>query len=178
MDVKSLFCRIIVHACLKYCLIIIVEYECCFLFLFLFSCSPQSTRSSTEFYFIYVCQGELEKLPVYGDNYPTSDGTCRRDYIHVVDLAKGHLAAIRSLEPGFKAYNLGTGKSISVLEMIRTFEKVSNKPLPYEFARRRPGDLPEYWANPALAKKELNWQTELTIEDAIRNTLTFINRKN
>ena len=126
-------------------------------------------------YLIKVAKGELEKLPVYGDNYPTSDGTCRRDYIHVVDLAKGHLAAIRSLKPGFKAYNLGTGKPISVLEMIRTFEKVSNKPLPYEFARRRPGDLPEYWANPALAKKELKWQTELTIEDAIRNIITFIN---
>ena len=128
-------------------------------------------------YLIKVAKGELEKLPVYGDNYPTSDGTCRRDYIHVVDLAKGHLAAINALKPGFKAYNLGTGQPTSVLEMVHAFENISGKSLPHKIVSRRPGDLPEYWANPALAKKELNWQTELTIEDAIRNTLTFINHE-
>lgn len=137
--------------------------------------NPNGIPNNLMPYLIKVAKGELEKLPVYGNDYPTPDGTCRRDYIHVLDLAKGHLAAIQSLKPGFKAYNLGTGKPISVLEIIRAFEKVSNKPLPYEFARRRPGDLPEYWANPTLAKKELNWQTELTIEDAIRNIITFIN---
>ena len=125
-------------------------------------------------YIIKVAKGELKELSVYGNDYPTPDGTCRRDFIHVVDLAKGHLAAIEALTPGFKAYNLGTGKPTSVLEIINTFEKISKKPLPYKFVPRRPGDLPEFWTNPSLAEKELNWQASLTIEDALSNTLNFL----
>lgn len=126
-------------------------------------------------YIIKVAKGELKELSVYGNDYPTPDGTCRRDFIHVVDLAKGHLAAINALTPGFKAYNLGTGRPTSVLEIVNAFEKISQKPLPYKFVPRRPGDLPEFWTNPSLAKKKLNWQTKLTIEDALSNTLSFIN---
>ncbi|RYC74949.1 UDP-glucose 4-epimerase GalE [Candidatus Nanosyncoccus alces] len=125
-------------------------------------------------YIMKVAKGELKELSIYGNDYPTADGTCRRDYIHVIDLAKGHLAAINVLKPGFRAYNLATGKPTSVLEMVKTFEKVSGKPLPHKFVARRPGDLPEYWTNPSLAKQKLNWEAKLTIEDAFRDTLAFL----
>ena len=127
-------------------------------------------------YIMKVAKGELKKLSIYGDNYDTKDGTCLRDYIHVVDLAKGHIAAIKALKPGFNAYNLGTGQPTSVLELVKTFEKISNKPLPHIFTMRRPGDLPKFWTNPTKAKNELNWQANLTIEDAIKDTLTFLNQ--
>ena len=110
-------------------------------------------------------------------DYNTKDGTCRRDFIHVVDLAKGHLSAVKALEaPGFKAYNLGTGAPTSVLEMVEAFERTSGRPLPHKFVARRPGDLAEIWANPKKAKEELGWQTELTIENAIKDTLTFLEK--
>ena len=125
-------------------------------------------------YIMKVAQGELKELSIFGNDYATPDGTCRRDYIHVVDLAKGHLAAIQALKPGFEVYNLGTGQPTSVLEMVETFEKVSGHPLPHKFASRRAGDLPETWANADKAKRELYWQTKFTIEDAIRDTLAFI----
>lgn len=128
-------------------------------------------------YIMKVASGELEELSIYGNDYNTKDGTCRRDFIHVVDLAKGHLAAFEaSKTPGFKTYNLGTGAPTSVLEMVEAFEKISGRPLPHKFAPRRPGDLAEIWANPKKAKNDLNWQTELTIEDAIRDTLTFLEK--
>ena len=126
-------------------------------------------------YIMKVTKGNLKELSIYGDDYPTPDGTCRRDFIHVVDLAKGHLAAVDALTTGFKAYNLGTGHPTSVLEMVNSFEKISGKPLPHRIVPRCPGDLPEFWTNPSLAKKELNWHADLTIKDAISDTLTFIN---
>ncbi|MBR3169115.1 UDP-glucose 4-epimerase GalE [Candidatus Saccharibacteria bacterium] len=126
-------------------------------------------------YIMKVANGELEKLSIYGNDYDTKDGTCRRDFIHVSDLANGHLAALKALKtPGFKAYNLGTGKPTSVLEMVNAFEKISGNPLPHEFAPRRPGDLAEIWADPTKAKIELDWETHLTIEDAMKDTLTFL----
>lgn len=126
-------------------------------------------------YIMKVASGELEELSIYGNDYNTPDGTCRRDFIHVVDLANGHLAAFEALEtPGFKTYNLGTGTPTSVLEMVNTFEKISGKPLPHKFVERRPGDLAEIWANPSKAARELNWHANLTIEDAMRDTLTFL----
>lgn len=128
-------------------------------------------------YVMKVAKGELPILSVYGNDYPTPDGTCLRDYIHVVDLAKGHLAAINGLKPGFKAFNLGTGKPTSVLEMISAFNKASGKELPYQIAPRRAGDLPVLFANPSLAEKELGWHAELTIEDAMRDTLNFLNHQ-
>ncbi len=127
-------------------------------------------------YVMKVARGELPVLSVYGDDYDTPDGTCLRDYIHVVDLAKGHLAAMRGFEPGFKTYNLGTGKPTSVLEIVAAFNAASGKELPYQIAPRRAGDLPVLFANPSLAEKELGWHAELTIEDAMRDTLKFINQ--
>ena len=125
-------------------------------------------------YIMKVARGELEELSIYGNDYDTKDGTCLRDFIHVVDLAKGHLAAINGLKSGFTAYNLGTGTPTSVLQMVKTFEKISGQPLPHKFVDRRPGDLAKLYANPSKAKDELNWQTKLTIEDAIEGILTFI----
>ncbi len=123
-----------------------------------------------------VADGRIEKLQVYGDDYPTEDGTCRRDYIHVVDLAKGHVAALEHITEGVKIYNLGSGKPASVKEMIAAFEKASGEHLPYVFAPRRAGDLAEFWANPAKAEQELNWRTELTIDDAMRDTINYLNK--
>ena len=96
-----------------------------------------------------VYQKKIPELSIYGDDYETPDGTCLRDYIHVVDLAKGHLAAIKGLETGFKVYNLGTGRPTSVLEMVEAFEKISGQPLPHKIAARRLGDLAKLYADPS-----------------------------
>ena len=122
-----------------------------------------------------VARGEIKELSVFGDDYDTPDGTCLRDYIHVVDLAKGHVAAINEIKPGVSIYNLGTGKGTSVLEMIAAFEKASGKKLPYKITERRAGDLPEMFADPSKARKELGWKTELTVEDAMRDTISYLN---
>ena len=124
-----------------------------------------------------VYQGKISELSIYGNDYDTEDGTCLRDYIHVVDLAKGHLAAIQGLKPGFEAYNLGTGHPTSVLEMVTAFEKASGQPLPHKFAPRRPGDLPKLYADPSKAERDLHWHANLTVDDAIKDTLTFLNHK-
>ena len=121
-----------------------------------------------------VAQGVYPELSVYGDDYPTPDGTCVRDYIHVVDLAKGHVAALDKMHAGPQIYNLGTGKGTSVLEMIAAFDKASGKKLPYKIAERRAGDLPVLCANPSKAERELEWKTDLTIDDAMEDTLRFI----
>ncbi len=121
-----------------------------------------------------VSDGRIPKLQVYGDDYPTEDGTCRRDYIHVVDLAKGHMAMLKNLKKGVSIFNLGSGRPSSVKEIIAAFDKASGKKLPYEISARRAGDLPEFWANASKAKTELNWQTELSIDDAMRDTLNFL----
>ena len=123
-----------------------------------------------------VATGEIPALSVYGDDYPTPDGTCIRDYIHVVDLARGHLAAMEHMQKGCTVYNLGTGKGTSVLEMINAFEDASGKTLPYQIAPRRAGDLPELIAVPDKAEKELGWKATLTIDDAMRDTLKFLGR--
>lgn len=122
-----------------------------------------------------VSTGEIPELNVYGDDYDTRDGSGIRDFIHVVDLAKGHVAAIEHMEPGVSIYNLGTGKGASVFEMIAAFEKASGKKLPYKVVARRAGDLAEMYADPSKAERELGWKAELTIEDAMRDTLRFLN---
>ena len=124
-----------------------------------------------------VSQGKIPELSVYGDDYDTEDGTARRDYIHVVDLAKGHVAAIEHIKDGVSIYNLGTGRPSSVLEMIAAFEKASGEKLPYKIVGRRAGDLPEIWANADKAKQELGWCTELTIDDAMRDTINYLNKE-
>ena len=117
-------------------------------------------------YVAQVAVGRLKELSVFGNDYPTPDGTGIRDYIHVVDLAIGHLRAIEKLaeKPGFKVYNLGTGNGYSVLQIVKAFEAASGKKVPYVIKPRRPGDIAECWADPALAAKELNWKAERGIE--------------
>lgn len=122
-----------------------------------------------------VAQGKIEKLMIFGDDYDTPDGTCRRDYIHVVDLAKGHVAAIGKMKAGVNVYNLGCGSPKSVFEMVKAFEKASGKKLPYEVTSRRAGDLAEFYADPSRAEKELNWKAVLTIEDAMNDTIKYLN---
>lgn len=119
-----------------------------------------------------VASGKLEKLKVFGNDYNTPDGTGVRDYIHVVDLAKAHLAAIDNLDHAnvYKAYNIGTGFPVSVLEMIKAFEDASGKEIPFEIVARRPGDIASCYADPSLANKELGWKAELSIEDACRSS--------
>ena len=123
-----------------------------------------------------VAKGEIAELMVYGDDYPTCDGSGVRDYIHVVDLARGHVVAIDGSGVGVSVYNLGTGKGTSVLEMVAVFEKTSGRKLPYKIVGRRPGDLAEVCADPSLAEKELGWKAKYTVEDAMRDTLRFIER--
>ena len=117
--------------------------------------------------FAQVAVGKLEKVHVFGNDYPTTDGTGVRDYIHVVDLALGHLKAIehRSGKPGVHIYNLGTGNGYSVLEIIKSFEKACGKEIPYVIDPRRPGDIAECWANAAKAKAELMWEATRGIEE-------------
>lgn len=121
-----------------------------------------------------VARGKIEKLSVFGNDYPTKDGSCVRDYIHVVDLAKGHVAAAEHMKPGISIYNLGTGCGTSVFEMIHAFDKASGKELPYVVAGRRAGDLAEMFADPTKAQTELGWRTELTIENAMNDTIKFL----
>jgi UDP-glucose 4-epimerase len=121
-----------------------------------------------------VATGAMPELSVYGNDYPTPDGTCVRDFIHVVDLAKGHIAALTHLHPGVQTYNLGSGHGTSVQQIIDAYERAAGKELPRKFAPRRSGDLAEYYADPAKANAELNWRTELTIDDCMRDTLTFL----
>ncbi len=127
-------------------------------------------------YVSQVAVGKLEQLSVFGNDYPTRDGTGVRDYIHVVDLVKGHLKALQILESevfkegACKAYNLGTGQGYSVLEIIDAFEKITNKKINFKFVPRRAGDIAENYANPALALKELGWQTEKDLQDMVTDT--------
>ena len=119
-----------------------------------------------------VAGGKLPKLRVFGNDYPTPDGTGVRDYIHVVDLAKGHLAALDKLQqaPGAVVYNLGTGRGYSVLEMVAAFERASGRPVPYEIVERRPGDIATCYADPTLAREELHWQAQLDIDAMVSDT--------
>lgn len=122
-------------------------------------------------YMLQVAIGRLKRLSVYGDDYPTADGTGVRDYIHVVDLARGHLMALQRLAgtPGASVWNLGTGRGHSVLEMIRAFERVSGRPLPYRIAARRPGDVAQCWADPGKAERELGWRAERDLTCMLRD---------
>lgn len=126
----------------------------------------------------YICQvaiGKLKCLKVYGNDYPTVDGSGVRDYIHVVDLALGHVATIKKLEenPGLVIYNLGTGKGTSVLEMVAAFEKATGVKIPYVIEGRRAGDVATNYANCNKAKEELGWVAKYNIEDACRDAYNF-----
>ncbi len=123
-------------------------------------------------YITQVAIGKLEKLHVFGNDYPTHDGTGVRDYIHVVDLARGHICALKKLEtkPGLVTYNLGTGKGYSVLDMVKAFEKASGKKIPYVIDPRRPGDIPECYADPAKAKKEIGFECKYDLEEMCKDS--------
>jgi len=134
---------------------------------------PRGIPNNLMPYITKVAKGNLEKLHIFGNDYPTRNGTCVRDYIHVMDLAEGHIAALEKMPQGVSVYNLGTGKGTSVLELVTAFEKANSLTLPYEFAPRRAGDLPEYYADASKALRELGWRTERTIEDCCRDAWKF-----
>ena len=117
-----------------------------------------------------VAVGKRERLNVFGNGYPTVDGTGVRDYIHVMDLAEGHVAALERMTPGVTAYNLGSGDGSSVLEVIRAFEQASGRPVPYAIVPARDGDVAETVADPAKANTELSWSTTRTLLDACRDS--------
>lgn len=123
-------------------------------------------------YIAQVAVGKLEKLNIYGGDYDTPDGTGVRDFIHVVDLARGHVAALKKLEerPGYMVHNLGTGRGCSVLELVRTFAEVNGVEVPYEVVGRRQGDVGVNYASTAKAEKELAWRAEHSIEDMVRDS--------
>jgi UDP-glucose 4-epimerase len=128
---------------------------------------PSGIPNNLTPYITQVAVGKLKQLRVFGDDYPTSDGTGIRDYIHVVDLALGHLKAIDKVmtTAGVEAYNLGTGKGYSVLEMIHAFEQASGRSIPYAIVDRRPGDIAICYSDASKAKQELGWVAERGIEE-------------
>ena len=123
--------------------------------------------------------GKRDVLAVAGDDYPTPDGSCVRDYIHVVDLAKGHVAAIKKVREmnGAEAYNLGTGKGYSVIEMLETFQRVNGVDLGYTIGERRPGDAATTYSDPSKAERELGWKAEKGIEDMCRDAWNFVQKR-
>ncbi len=140
---------------------------------------PKGRPNNLMPYVARVAAGILPELSIYGNDYPTPDGTGVRDYIHVVDLAKGHLKALEKLEKekfGLYIYNLGTGNGCSVLDMVKAFEKVTAKKVPYKIIPRRAGDIAICYADPSKAKKELGWMAEKTIEDMCKDSWNYIEK--
>jgi UDP-glucose 4-epimerase len=141
---------------------------------------PSNLPSNLMPYIAKVAEGELKELNIYGNDYLTLDGTGRRDYIHVEDLASGHIKALDKIIDGnhVLTINLGTGNSYSVLEVIFAFEKASGGKIPYKFTNRRPGDLAEYFANTDLAKKVLGWEAKHGLEKICSDTWNSIIKRN
>ena len=138
---------------------------------------PQGIPNNLMPYIVRVASGQLTELSVFGNDYDTPDGTGVRDYIHVVDLAKGHVKAIEKLNKessGIYIYNLGTGKGYSVLDLVKTFEKVTGKKVPYKIVERRAGDLAMFYANSKKAQEELGWKAEKTLEDMCKDSWNYI----
>jgi UDP-glucose 4-epimerase len=131
---------------------------------------PHGTPNNLVPYITQTAAGLHDVLTVYGNDYNTEDGTCIRDYIHVVDLAQAHVAALTWLSSqgqACEAFNLGSGQGHSVLEVVKTFEKVSGKELSYTLGPRRPGDVEQIYASPAKANTILKWETKLSLEEAL-----------
>ena len=138
---------------------------------------PQGVPNNLMPYIVRVANGTLKELSVFGNDYDTPDGTGVRDYIHVVDLAKGHVKALEKLNKegkGLYIYNLGTGKGYSVLDMVKAFEKATGKKVPYKIAPRRVGDIATCYADPKKAKEELGWEAEKTLEDMCLDSWNYI----
>lgn len=126
-------------------------------------------------YVAQVAVGKREKLSIFGDDYPTQDGSCERDYLHVMDLAQGHVAALDWLNRhndfiGVEAFNLGTGNGVSVFAIVKAFEKAIDKTIPFEVSPRRAGDLPAFWANATKANEQLNWQAKRNLTQMMSDT--------
>jgi len=142
--------------------------------------NPNGIPNNLMPYIVRVASGELEILSVFGNDYDTPDGTGVRDYIHVVDLAKGHLCALKKAlnDEGVFYYNLGTGTGYSVLDLVKNYEKVNGVKVPYKIVERRPGDIASCYADPSKALKELGWKAELGLEDMMRDSYHFIQMQN
>ena len=141
---------------------------------------PQGIPNNLMPYVVRVASGQLEQLSVFGNDYDTPDGTGVRDYIHVVDLAKGHIKALEKLEKeetGIYIYNLGTGIGYSVLDMVKAFEKATGKTVKYKIAPRRAGDIATCYSNPEKAMRELEWKAEKTLEDMCKDSWNYIKNK-
>ena len=140
---------------------------------------PQGIPNNLMPYIARVAAGKLKELSVFGNDYNTPDGTGVRDYIHVVDLAKGHVCALNKLDKeskGLFIYNLGTGTGYSVLDMVKAFEKATGKNVPYKIAPRRAGDIATCYADPEKAKKELGWVATKTLEDMCKDSWNYIEK--
>ena len=133
---------------------------------------PRGIPNNLMPYITQVAVGKRDHLTIFGKDYPTPDGTCMRDYIHVVDLAKGHVKAVDYIleHSGVEVFNLGTGRPYSVTEIVNAFEQVNGVPVPHEYGARREGDLPQFFANADKALKLLGWKTELSLEDMCRDS--------
>ena len=140
---------------------------------------PQGIPNNLMPYVARVAAGQLKELSVFGDDYDTPDGTGVRDYIHVVDLARGHVAALKKLdreEEGLYIYNLGTGTGYSVLDMVKGFEKATGKKVPYKIAPRRAGDIATCYANPKKAREELGWEATRNLDDMCKDSWNYIEK--
>ena len=131
---------------------------------------PKGIPNNLVPYIARVAVGKLEKLGVFGNDYDTPDGTGVRDYIHVVDLAAGHVQALRHMKPGVSIYNLGTGQGYSVLDVVKAYSKACGKEIPYEIKPRRAGDIATCYSDPSKAKKELGWEAKYGIEEMCRDS--------
>ncbi len=141
---------------------------------------PQGIPNNLMPYIVRVANGQLKELSIFGNDYNTKDGTGVRDYIHVVDLAKGHVSALEKLNKenkGLFIYNLGTGNGVSVLDMVKAFEKSTGQKVPYIIAQRREGDIATCYADPKKAKEELGWKAEKNLEDMCRDSWNYISKK-
>jgi len=140
---------------------------------------PQGIPNNLMPYVVRVASGELKELSIFGNDYDTPDGTGVRDYIHVVDLAKGHLAALKKLDKegkGLYIYNLGTGTGYSVLDMVKSFEEITGKKVPYKITQRRPGDIATCYSDTKKAKEELGWEAKKGIKEMCEDSWNFIQK--
>jgi UDP-glucose 4-epimerase len=133
---------------------------------------PQGIPNNLMPFITQVAIGRRDCLNIFGNDYPTKDGTCVRDYIHVMDLAEGHVKAwqVCGEQSGLHIYNLGTGQGVSVLEMVHAFARASGLEINYSIVERRPGDVAECWADPAKAQQELGWKATRTLDDMTRDS--------
>ncbi len=131
---------------------------------------PEGVPNNLLPYISHVAAGRYSKLNIFGGDYKTPDGTCRRDYVHVMDLAEGHVAALQNLVAGFDVINLGTGVPVSVREMVAAYEAVCGKEIAFEIAPQRAGDLPEFWSDCAKAKQKLSWEAVRSLKEMVEDT--------